>query len=181
MAVSRPAVYLAFVGILLTSFGGLAEGAEPAQLGWFHGNCLAIKGNALATGDEVTVVDPDKPKSVSKAVVLRRAEGADNCFALSEDRKTVNVDEGHHFFEVESAAELNLAIGIVGKAHIAGSSHASLTDMNGDGVGDVFDYCYTSEGVSFTVRDKASKSTEPLWQGYYYLGYDVEPTCPIDK
>ena len=34
------------------------------------------------------------------------------------------------------------------------------------------------EGIHFAVERTGDGAPEELWRGYYYLGYDVEPTCP---
>ena len=37
--------------------------------------------------------------------------------------------------------------------------------------------CRSSEGLHFTVWAGEPLTSRPLWHMYYYLGYDVEPSC----
>jgi hypothetical protein len=51
-------------------------------------------------------------------------------------------------------------------------------DLNHDGQSEVFSSCATSEGIKFAVWTGKAYQVEPLWSGYEYLGYDLQPTCP---
>jgi len=61
---------------------------------------------------------------------------------------------------VESQKPVNLAIGVLGAK--------SVSDLE-------FSFCNTTEGIQFSL----SKSSAVIWEGYYYLGYESEPTCKV--
>jgi hypothetical protein len=45
--------------------------------------------------------------------------------------------------------------------------------------GDITFYaCTSSEGLHFIVWSGTPPRENRLWHRYYYLGYDVEPSCP---
>ncbi len=50
-------------------------------------------------------------------------------------------------------------------------------DLDGDGQGEFFRSCTSTEGVHFTVWSGKPLDGKVRWHEYYYLGYDVEPTC----
>jgi hypothetical protein len=91
-------------------------------------------------------------------VVVRKAVDNDHCPALLPDRRDVNKADGNVFYAVKLDAPSDLGIGIVGKASVE-----QLT----------FGHCTTSEGIRFTV----TRGSQRIWSRYYYLGYDVEPSC----
>ncbi len=151
------------------------------RIGWLHGNCLAIKDSGLKKGTKLTVIKLGKPQSVSEAKILRPVQSGDQCHALLEGRKTVNLSEGNSFYLVTSLDkdDLGLAIGIINpKTTISSTNGMVHTDVNGDGVEDYFTQCSTSEGMSFSIWSKSPYKGEPLWSAYYYLDYDVEANCP---
>lgn len=147
---------------------------DAAAIGWLHGPCIALADDALVSGSGVAVVVLDEPQRVVAARIGRRAEAADGCPALLDDRREVNLAGGLSFYLVEPAAEGALAIGVPAPSGI--TSTRDVLDIDGDGRDDTFGHCATSEGIRFFVR--AARDGRPLWNGYYPLGYDVQPDCP---
>lgn len=134
--------------------------AETEKMGWLHGNCLAIKDSHIPTHSKLSIILLDEPQSVTKGEVLGPATSGEQCYPLLEDRRTINVDAGYSFYLVNTKAQVNLAIGSVGKK-------IDTHRYN-------YSYCTTSEGVQFST----SEGGKTIWSGYYYLGYDSESTCP---
>jgi hypothetical protein len=139
--------------------GGVHAGES---FGWLHGNCLAIKNPGIEKHRDLTLILLDDPQSLAKATVLGKADSGEECFALLEDRRTVNVAEGYSFYLIDTDAQANLGIGMLG----------TLDDMRKY----TFHYCTTTEGVAFKVNEKGRE----IWRGYYYLGYESEATCESD-
>lgn len=92
-------------------------------------------------------------------------------------------DQTGPFYEVgfgeETIENNNLGI-LIGKA-------VSLTQANGgrifatvDGVRYTFSSCTSPEAVHLMVQPVAKSKSQLVWHDYYYLGYDVEPTCTDD-
>lgn len=149
---------------------------QARQIGWLHGNCLALEKQAPA-GAEVVIVALDDPQRMIPARITGTAVEADTCLPLLEDRRGANLARGLSFYRVEAAAPIGLAIGIV--QHRGDPSGADqVLDTNNDGRRDVFSHCAATEGVRFTIWPREAHRGEPLWTGYYYLGYDTEADCP---
>ena len=162
--------------------GKLHSGHDlTAQIGWLHGNCLAIKTLGLKRGTKLSIIALGKPQVSLQAEIIERTESGEECYALRQERKDINMSEGNIFYSVAPAskAPLELAIGIVGlKAGFTATDGTIHTDVNGDGRQDYFTECSTSEGVQFNVWSEAPYKGKALWSAYYYLGYDTEPNCP---
>ena len=50
-----------------------------------------------------------------------------------------------------------------------------IGDLDGDGSPEIATTCTGQEGVNFLVHGAADRALH--WHGYYYFGFDVEPTC----
>lgn len=134
------------------------------SIGWLHGNCLAIMNPDLSPGTSITVVQPHQPPVVSNATIAERTSSSETCKALLEDRRKVNIESGYTFYSVHSKPEINLGFALLG-------NKIQPADYQ-------FDYCNTREGLSFTVKARPEQGGAELWNGYYYLGYESEVTCP---
>lgn len=133
------------------------------HIGWFHGQCLAIKKADLPIGSTVQVALLDSTK-FDNATVLATARDGEKCPALAPDRAGVNQSEGNFFYLVSGLDEMAIGIGVAGDIGPLDSY--------------TFNHCQTTEGIRFEARRKAH--SEPVWTGYYYLGYESEATCSAD-
>jgi hypothetical protein len=149
--------------------------ASATRIGWLHGPCIALDHGGVAPGTEVTVVALGGPQRVLSAHIGGHAS-SDACPALQEDRREANLAGGLSFYRIEPLDEAMLAIGVVGALPVDASGAAP--DLDGDGRSDTFGHCATAEGVRFFVRAGPESRGKPLWSGYYYLGYDLQPDCP---
>lgn len=145
----------------------LAASDYDSSVGWLHGNCLAIKNLNLTSGTAIIVVQPNQPQIISHATISGRANSSETCKALLDDRRKVNRENGYTFYTVDSKPEINLGIAVLG-------TNNTLDDYG-------FDYCSTQEGVVFTLNARPEHGGAELWRGYYYLGYESEPTCPASN
>ncbi|WP_188151891.1 hypothetical protein [Teredinibacter waterburyi] len=128
------------------------------NIGWLHGNCLAIKNDNLASNTKITVFDFEMENQLVPASVISVAQSGEDCYALLDDRINVNTLAGYSFYTVKSSRSIGVAIGFVDIGN-----PAALT----------FEYCTTTEGIYFSVEKNRFK----IWDGYYYLGYESDPTC----
>ena len=93
----------------------------------------------------------------------------------------MNANPGISFYALEpgSVGATDMGIGIVEPstppAIVNGQARI---DLSRDGQSEVFSSCATSEGIKFAVWNAKAYEGEPRWSGYYYLGYDLQPTCP---
>lgn len=148
------------------------------ELGWLHGECFAIERD-LATGDAISIVlpqplanktTPEHSFTSFKATIVREVTPQDDCLPLLPDRKDINTDGQSKFYLVKAEQEIDMAIGV----H---TGNSNPLDVNHDGERDYFGICSSTEGIHFSVWSGMKDSNEPLWAGYYYLGYDLTPDC----
>lgn len=130
------------------------------SIGWLHGNCLAIKNKTIALPHTFTLVHLDKSRSTENAEITQKATTGEACYPLLTDRLEVNSDSGYSFYLVKSELPVNLGIGLLDKNN--------TKDIE-------YSYCNTTEGIRFFI----SSQNTIIWEGYYYLGYESEPTCGI--
>ncbi|SIO95485.1 hypothetical protein [Vibrio spartinae] len=131
------------------------------DIGWMHGKCLAIKNSKLRLPVKVTVIHLENSNQITQGDVINKTTSADNCYALTEDRKQMNIDNGYSFYQVSSKSDIGLAIGLI---HMPEPKKYR------------YHYCTTSEGIQYSMTLKGNS----FWQGYYYLGYDSEETCSAE-
>lgn len=131
-----------------------------SEVGWLHGNCLAIKNANVSPGSQFTLMHFDSENISEKAKIKQKATDSEECYPLSYDRASVNKSAGYYFYTVKSNKPVSLAIGIL-KPEELSAYELKLS------------YCNTTEGIKFSI----SKSNSKIWEGYYYLGYESEPTC----
>ena len=128
------------------------------NIGWMHGNCLAIKNEKIKTPTDITLIKFDEENVIEKATIVAKTTSQEGCFPLFDDRKKINIANGYSFYLVNSATPIDLAIGVINGEKL------NISD---------FSYCATAEGLKYYFKD----SSTILWEGYYYLGYDSQITC----
>jgi len=129
-------------------------------------------------GTDILLVLLNEPQSVSTAKVVEPANSK-TCGPLAEERRERNISEGESFYEVKSSTVYYLAIGVIGDVSQPKVENGLvLADIGNDGNFERFTLCATSEGLSFGIWNSKPYTNKPVWFGYYYLGYDVDSTCP---
>lgn len=143
------------------------------DIAWFHGSCLAINETSVKTNWNIFLIK--ESKEAIKATLGKKAEG-DSCAPLLSDRREVNEAEGYSFYQLvgsEAIADEEIGVALL----TAEETLPEDLDTNNNKLADNFSYCTTSEGVVFYGWDAEKGDLEPFWQEYYYMGYDVEPSC----
>lgn len=170
---------LRIITIVLLSmfFIGCASYAEPQEnqyeLGWYHGSCLAL--NEAKPNADWYIFLLKESKDIVKARLGKQIED-DSCAPLLEDRREVNRAEGYSFYQLVSSeviADDEIGVAVLTEQEIL----PEKIDANNNKQADNFSYCTTSEGLIFYGWDAKKGALEPFWQEYYYLGYNVEPSC----
>lgn len=147
--------------------------ARSYNLAWFHGNCLALNETTIKTDWNIFLLK--ESKEVIKATLGKKVED-DSCAPLLQDRREVNEAEGYSFYQLvgsEAVADEEIGVALLTTEEILPEG----LDTNNNKQADSFSYCTTSEGVVFYSWDAEKGELEPFWQEYYYMGYDVEPSC----
>lgn len=147
-------------------------------IGWIDSNCFAVAKKDITNKTEIFIVTLDGPQKITSAKIIGAAK-TDTCGPLAADRIANNISQGLSFYEISAKSPFGLAIGIIGnigKSNVKGD--AVFADITGDGKLEQFSMCATSEGLSFDIWKSKPFKGKPIWSGYYYLGYDVERTCP---
>ncbi len=162
------------VSLLLLLATG-AAGQAPARAGALEieaarvdrGNtlCMVHHGRPLPPGTAILLVQPDTPQSVARAL-----PGPGNCQPWS--------DPGAALLPLRvlggtlDSARLSIAIVGAAGAPVARNGIVAV-DLDGDGTPERFRACTSSEGIHLTIWS----GRRLRWHGYFYLGYDVEPSC----
>ncbi len=161
--VDKMKLTLLFVVLIVTvscsTFSQPTNESMDNTIGWMHGNCLAIKNPNIPSGYDFKLVHLGDEQTTENAIILQKAIGGEKCYPLLDDRVEINTQAGYSFYLVKSKNPVNLAIGFL-------ESEINL-NLN-------FDFCNTIEGIQFSISKKDSSL---IWEGYYYLGYESEPTC----
>lgn len=150
-----------------------ASSSSNKSIGWFHGNCIAIYNKNIPKGTEINIIPIEDHVTAIKAKILDKISDDSQCNALSADRKYVNIaDDKVYFYKLFADTVLDIGIGILNDSE----NKFEIYDINKDGVNDKFHSCTSSEGIHFKIFDGITKNL--IWNGYYYLGYDIESNCP---
>lgn len=176
---------------LVVALVGCASRLQPLEsrliikhAGWFYNNCLAIKLPNLPKGKIVTLVDAEDTENTLRSQIIDLASSSDGCPPLAEDRKNVNTESGNIFYliskpkEIRAEGKFNFGFAVVLGDRKELTSDVKILDLNNDGMRDTFSFCATSEGISFEVWSAKPYKSKSIWNGYYYLGYDIESNCP---
>ena len=136
------------------------------------GRCVVgIGGPALPAGTKLTVVTEGPPQRAHSALVKRS-------LAESEDLAKHAIAGPYYELECPAAPQVRqVAVVIVGMSKGKLVGRAVSLDF-GVQYSDVrVRTCTSTEGVHLTVWSGPVLKGPRLWHAYYYLGYDVEPTC----
>ena len=152
--------------------------------GWFYNDCLAIKAPDLPTGTIVTLVDAEATGSTYISKIVGPARNSDECAPLTVGRKSVNIQDNQKFYLISKSKAIQTAesfvygIAVVLDQNNTTASISETLDLNNDGIQDSFSSCATSEGISFGIWSATPYKSKSTWNGYYYLGYDIDSNCP---
>lgn len=136
----------------------------------------------------LTIVNPKlRENQLLKLVILgetqKVVENRTGKKLKSSCSRNPEVSPNASFYEFPAGKEhFGSAIAVVGFAGdfkiVKGEVRA---DLNGDGTSESFRSCTSYEGLHLTVWAGDALKSKRLWHEYYYLGYDLEPSCnPAD-
>ena len=137
--------------------------------------CLSIKNAALSRGQEMTLIwvsaeeVPSRPEIRYGKIHAKLAAPCD----------PANHADGENTYELAAG---KLEIGRIYFAIVGGHTDLRITQDRVTGRLGVtqeiaFRSCASMEGLHFLVLAGNGLKAKKVWHDYYYLGYDVEPTC----
>lgn len=165
---------------------GFAAQAAPVRfidisrdLGLFAANsqgnfCLLIKHGELKPGREITLIwvpvegEPHKPEIRRGKIIAKLAAPCDDTNAQADDssyRLEAGKFDNERIYIAVAAQPNNLRI--AGGELSARFGNRELT----------FRSCTSTEGLHFSAWSGTLPKEKTIWRRYFYLGYDVEPTC----
>jgi hypothetical protein len=136
--------------------------------------CLTIPNANLAERSRVQIVSPYRPQAVAVAIIQKRLSGS-----CSRSPDTSPNDAFYSLRLLSGKAEPEgVGIAVVGaKVDLRVAHGLANVDLNGDGHREYFRVCTSQEGLHLTIWSGKSLRGLRRWHWYYYLGYDVEPSC----
>jgi hypothetical protein len=138
------------------------------------GACFDIPNPSLAAGQTFQFIGSDRPPTTGQAEITGKAPQG----CTPEDGSQPGLT--HYRFKTVSGS-LPRAVPAFGLVNFKGALTPSPAgvgaDLNGDGHASTFRSCTSTEGVHLTVWAGKPLESRRLWHSYYYLGYDVDPTC----
>ena len=138
-------------------------------MGWFDGQCVAIKRDDLKPGTPITLVDLGQAQKRIHTHVTAKTEQSADCDALLPDRADINTADGNYFYRLSRDTQAGFGVAIINSPAFKPSKKMQFTS------------CNTSEGIQFSAWSGQPYVSEKLWEGYEYLGYDTQPTCHSEK
>ena len=137
--------------------------------------CLASPGSPLAEGTAVTLVTPEKPQRIYRVRVQRRVSA---CATLA------GAGVGGPYYQVAGApagGDRLVAVAILGTVQAAVANDVAEVTFGAAGERLTVRSCSSHEGIHLTAWRGKPLEGRRLWHAYWYLGYDVEPSCTEEE
>ena len=154
---------------------GFATKIGVAEVTATGDGCLTISDSTIRENQPISLVILGKQQRVVERSIMKKLETS--CSRNSETAP------GASFYAFQIGEEhFDPAIAVVGFTGDFKIKNGKIrADLNGDGTAESFRSCTSSEGLHLTVWAGEPLITKRMWHGYYYLGYDVAPSCkPAD-
>ncbi|PSB43303.1 hypothetical protein C7B80_24725 [Cyanosarcina cf. burmensis CCALA 770] len=137
--------------------------------------CLIASATSLNIGSQVNLVLLSVPQKVVSGTVVSVSDRQ-----CSEISKPHNVSgKSYRLSLLNNRSHLSVpAIGILtssNQLHRVGLK--VVGDLDSDGIEESFRSCASFEGLHLTVWSGQALTGTRKWHSYYYLGFDIEPTC----
>lgn len=141
--------------------------------------CLSIANADLREGTELLLISAQRPQRLTHARVGTRRNRA--CTEMGDEWGSVNIPNASYYrveiTDREAGGDLTIAIvGPVAPFSIQGD--ALVSDLDGDGRAELFNQCASNEGIHLTIVTPGVTAGGERWHQYFYVPYDLEPSCP---
>ncbi|OWY67651.1 hypothetical protein B7486_30500 [cyanobacterium TDX16] len=173
-------VFLIVAGLMLAFNSQIAvAGSLDRKLGIVIAKenlvCLIVSATSLNIGSQVNLVLLSIPQKVISGTVM---SGSDR--KCTEIAKPHNISGKSYRLSVPNN-RTQLSVPTIGILNSSNQLHRVglkvIGDLDSDGIEESFRACATSEGLYLTVWSGQALTGIRKWHSYYYLGFDIEPTC----
>ena len=128
--------------------------------------CLRIRNPDLQPASNLLLIAPGDGSKVTSARVERLVTACPD--------ELPNDELAYYTITPQDSLEMNARYFVVPQS---ATPAGNALDLDQDGVIEQFRACTSAEGVHFTVWSGKPLEGIRRWHYYYYLGYDVEPSC----
>jgi hypothetical protein len=157
------AIQIAAVGPI-----GVAAASSERQI------CVAMPGSALSPGTSLTLIQTNATQSARVATVVRP-------LAACERLERAGIPGPYYLAQAPSSAASdsgNVWVALSGRlATRRIGSDAIVVELSATYPNAQVRVCTSHEGLHLTLWAGTPLTSQRLWHEYYYLGYDVEPSC----
>jgi hypothetical protein len=134
--------------------------------------CLGIRNPSLATGSAIRLINPMLPQTEMKGTIVAPDSSCTGTAGSGEDQ---------HYYAIQTGKAQVSAMPLIAISGFSGTfrkkGNLLVADLDADGSEESFHSCTSTEGIHFTVWSGQPLDGKIRWHQYYYLGYDVSPTC----
>lgn len=138
---------------------------------------LTLPNSALKAGSKVVLISvPGHSRLCCAEIVKRLGQGPGIGHQIIISGYTQDTT---YLMKMDKAdAAVQLGFGIIDSPKIFSSRAGAIrADLNRDGIEESFRDCTSHEGVHLTIWSGQALKGPRLWHAYYFLEYDVEPSC----
>lgn len=136
--------------------------------------CFITSDRKVNVGSKVSIVFPTSPQKLVNSAI-----------AAIDDRECADASKSgisgrfHRLSVRYNFTQPDLpAIGILDATiRLRQVGTEVVGDLDGDGIKELFRSCASFEGIHLTIWSSQAITGIRRWHQYYYLGYDLEPTC----
>jgi hypothetical protein len=129
--------------------------------------CLRIRNPDLQPASTLLLITPGDSSRVTSGRVEKLITACPDELPADEF--------AYYTISAQDSLEMNARFFVV--PHAGDLPAANAVDLDRDGVIERFRSCTSMEGVHYTVWSGKPLEGTRRWHYYYYLGYDVEPSC----
>lgn len=139
--------------------------------------CLIISNGGISNGTPVSIIVLSKRQSIIRGRVKEKL--GQSCSANPDvpdaSFYSLQFDASENAFT--SAQRQAAGIAVLSSKRIIVQQGKASVDLDNDGRREFFRDCTSNEGLHLTVWSGLPLRGKRRWHFYYYLGYDVVPSC----
>ena len=148
---------------------GVVDAKDESKL------CLIIPNASLGEGSLVNLITPSN-QAHARATIKQKTTADCSSTDTPGDASfyLVELVETDKRFKIRAQGP---AIALISSGTVSGSNGKASADLDEDGQKEFFRVCTSNEGLHLTIWSGKPLSGQRRWHFYYYLGFDVVPSC----